>query len=50
MEIEIPIGETLRQVGTGDWSAIPCIKQEENGLHRNPDQIAFVSHNLEPLI
>ena len=38
------------EVCTRNGGAVPCIKEEQDRFHSNPDGVMFVGHNFETFV
>ena len=39
-----------REICTRNGGAVPCIKEEQDRFHSNPDGVTFVGHNFQTFV
>ena len=42
--------QALGEICTRNGSAVPCIKEEQDRFHSNPDGVTFVGHNFQTFV
>jgi hypothetical protein len=46
LEVSTESNKTAGKISARDGGTIPCVKEEEDSLHSNPNRTAFIAHYL----
>ncbi len=50
LEILTESNKTAQEISAQNGDAIPCIKEEEDGLHSNPNRTPFIAHYFQAFV
>ena len=50
LKITAKSNKASREICTRNGGAVPCIKEEQDSFHSNPDGVTFICHNFKTFV